>query len=238
MTTPVIITPIFRGYYVNLIEPRKAALKSDKMFFSMFMALETDSKECRLFLKRLSALVSAASTIKWGKPRSIQNMKDAPVIDGSTWGKGDDDDDDDDDGDDDDKVSQFDGMTMFKMKNVFKPQTINSQGMLLSTKEQVYSGAWYRAEVGVYCWEYENRKGFNLDLKSVLKTRDDDRIGGGSNANVAFRDYLEEGEDLGEDEDDEDEQPNPKRKAKSPKAMAKKKKRSSLLDDGDDEPPF
>lgn len=51
----------------------------------------------------------------------------------------------------------------------------------------VYSGAWYRAQVRVYAYETAGNKGVSFGLQNLQKLRDGDPIGGGRTpANKAF----------------------------------------------------
>lgn len=46
-------------------------------------------------------------------------------------------------------------------------------------ESEVYSGAWFRAQVRPYAYDQAGNKGVAFGLENVQKTRDDDPIGGG-----------------------------------------------------------
>lgn len=54
-------------------------------------------------------------------------------------------------------------------------------------EEDVYSGAWYRAQVRPFAYDQQGNKGVSFGLQNVQKLRDDEPIGGGRMpANKAF----------------------------------------------------
>ena len=46
-------------------------------------------------------------------------------------------------------------------------------------EEEVYPGAWYRAQVRAYAWEFSSKRGVSFGLQNVQKMKDDEQLGAG-----------------------------------------------------------
>lgn len=53
------------------------------------------------------------------------------------------------------------------------------EDIIANDEQEVYSGAWYRAQVRAYAYEKAGNKGVAFGLQNVQKLRDDDPIGNG-----------------------------------------------------------
>lgn len=170
-------TPEFRGSYVNLIEPR--AVSDDpgaEKKYSMLIVLSKTDPEAKAFVKKLEAAIQTASAEKHGKPIPKERLKHYPIKDG-----------------DNDEKEDFHGHWLISASNKFKPGAIDLNGQKLISTEDLYSGAWYRASIS--CWAWDNPKGgkgVSINLKNVLKVRDDDAFTGVAKAEDDFADFLSE----------------------------------------------
>lgn len=61
-----------------------------------------------------------------------------------------------------------------------KPGVVDAQLADIIDPSQVYSGAWFRAQVRAFAYENSGNKGVSFGLQNVQKLRDDDPIGGGN----------------------------------------------------------
>lgn len=188
-------TPLFRGSYVNLAKPRSIPREDGtpgKPQFSMTIVLKKGEKSTKIFIDELTKLLVEAATDKHGanvligkdkKPRPPQKaLKHWPIKDG-----------------DDSDNEAFQGCWTIEAKSNFKPSVIDKNGDELSTEDELFSGAWYKAKVSAYAWANDlGGKGVSVNLESAIKIKDDARFGGGSNAKDDFKDEVDE------DEADED----------------------------------
>ncbi len=195
-------TPLFRGSFVNLAKAR--ARENDdgtpgKEQFSMLIVVPKGKKSTRLFIEELSGILLTCAQEKHGSAITQKRLKHWPIKDG-----------------DESEKEQFHGHYLINAASNFKPSVIDANGDELTTGEELYSGAWYKAKISPWAWaNKKGGKGVSVNLESAIKIKDDDRFGGGSKASDDFADEV--GGDS--DEDGEDEKP----------AKAKKKKPVSDL---------
>lgn len=184
-------TPIFRGSYVHLLKPRKNKNKpGEPGKYQITIVLPKDKPETKKFIKDLEKLFTQAMIEKLGKAIPFNVVKHYPVKDGDLPNE------------DGDTNEAHEGCWVITASNSYKPHVIGLEGQDLFEESEVYSGAWYRATVGVYAWKHESgTKGVSVDLKSVIKIKDDGRFGGGSNAKEDFADDIQAG-GTGDEEDD------------------------------------
>lgn len=182
-----LITPPFRGSYVNLVKAR--SMKNEdgtdgEAKFGMVIVLEKELKSTRIFIKKLEAAIQQASAAKHGQARDKKKLKHYPIVDGDTTDN-----------------DSFQDCWIIRASSKFKPHCISKSGEDLITEEDLYSGAWYRANISPWGWaNVKGGKGVSIGLDSVMKVKDDTRFGGGSDAKDDFKDHISEDED--EEEDD------------------------------------
>ncbi|MBR5878844.1 MAG: DUF2815 family protein, partial [Akkermansia sp.] len=58
--------------------------------------------------------------------------------------------------------------------------------------EDFYSGCWGAASVNFFPYDSNGNKGVGVGLNNVIKTRDDERLSGGSSAEADFGDMGDE----------------------------------------------
>lgn len=68
---------------------------------------------------------------------------------------------------------------MFSSKESYRPGLVDHKRQDIIDESQVYSGAWFRAQVRAYGYEQRGNKGVAFGLQNVQKLRDDDPIGRG-----------------------------------------------------------
>jgi len=68
-----------------------------------------------------------------------------------------------------------------------RPGLVDANLQDIISEEDVYSGAWFRAQIRAYGYDKAGNKGVAFGLQNLQKLRDDDPIGGGRTpANKAF----------------------------------------------------
>lgn len=200
-----ITTPEFRGSFVNLVKAR--AMENDdgtegEAKFGIMIVLPKDEPETDKFLKKLRALIQAASSEKHGGAGLPENrLKHFPIRDG-----------------DDMEQENFHDHWCIRASTKFKPQAVDRKGNDLLGEDELYSGAWYRASISAWGWiNKKGGKGVSIGLNSVLKVKDDKRFGGGSNAKDDMAEFIDP--DAGDDDEGDDAPPPKKSKGKKPSML-------------------
>ena len=60
-----------------------------------------------------------------------------------------------------------------------RPGIVDGKLQDIIDENDIYSGAWYRAQIRGYAYEQQGNKGVSFGLQNIQKLRDDDPIGGG-----------------------------------------------------------
>ncbi len=95
------------------------------------------------------------------------------------------------DGDEEDKGEEFEGMMFFNCSSKKKPGLkILEDGKMQDAldEEDIYSGAWGCVSVNVFPYDSNGNKGIGIGLNNVIKTRNDEKLSGGSSAEQDFAD--------------------------------------------------
>lgn len=166
-----LITPEFRGSFVTVMEP-KAFDQDQTPKYSMVLTFEKDSE----FMTKLNKMVDAVAIEKWGEvPKKLR-----------TFFK---------DGDQEDEKYGWQGMTVFTASNKSKPGVVirGEDGSLNPPMEndEIYSGAFYRAAIRPYAYEYNKSKGVAISLDNVMKTKDGEKFTSRTTAEQDFADFAE-----------------------------------------------
>lgn len=171
-----IITPEFRGSFVTLITPR-AFNKDQAPKFSMVIPIDKKDK----FWKKLDKAIEEAAMAKWGEiPKKMKTF----IKDGS---------------DEEDKYG-WEDCFVITASNKTQP------GILIKTDkgmeevvdpEDIYSGAYYRASVRPYAYEFTletggKSKGVAISLDNVLKVGEGDKFTSKTSAQDDFKDYIDD----------------------------------------------
>ncbi len=171
-----LITPVFRGSYVNAVKPRAIEEGGDPVF-SMMMVLLKKDPETKAFMAKLEAAVSEACINKLGKdilPHT--KLKHWFVQDGDTSDN-----------------EEHAGAWTFRASSKFRPGAIDHKTRNpLFEEEDLYSGAWYRASLDAWCWSNAFGTGCSLNLNNIMKMKDDAKFGGGAKPEQDFEAFLDE----------------------------------------------
>ena len=168
-------TPEFRGSFVQLVKPRSYGDGEPK--FSITVVLERDDP----FWGKLEKKIEDAARKKFG---SIPERFESPIKSGKDM-----------------KLPEFKGMDFCRAQSTEKPGVVGMDGSEIIDRNELYSGAWYRAKIKPYAWEFGKKRGVSIQLDNVLKVRDDDPLSGKASAADDFADYVDG--DGGGDEDED-----------------------------------
>jgi len=166
-----LITPEFRGSFVNVMEARSFDGTQDAKY-SMTLAFE---KDCD-FMKKLHKTIEAAAIQKWGEvPKKLK-----------TFFK---------DGDEEDEKYGWADHDVFTASNKSKPGVVVRQedGSLEEPMDasEIYSGAFYRASIRPYAYEYQKSKGVAISLDNVMKVKDGEKFTSRTSATEDFSEFAE-----------------------------------------------
>jgi hypothetical protein len=177
-----ITTPVFRGSFVTLFNPR--AMGDDDPKYSITIVLPKDSP----FWDKLDKITDKCAKRKWD---TIPKKLDTTVKDG-----------------DESEYEEWEGCYAVPARSLDKPGIVDADCEPITDRSEVYSGAHYRAVIRVYAWFYPkaNKKGVSLQLDNVMKVKDDEPFSGRSSATDDFADFVDRDPD-----DDEEERPSRRR---------------------------
>lgn len=193
-TNPGMITPMFRGSFVHLVTPRAQSDEPGaEAKYSLLMPFSKTDKACKQFLADLEKELMRVAVAKHGAEITKKKLKHFPIKDG-----------------DETDYDSLHGCFTVGASNKFRPGCIEPDGHgghnILTTEQQLYSGAWYRAKVSCYAWfNKKSGKGVSVSLENVIKVKDDDAFTGRSKAEDDFADLLgekPENDDLDDDASD------------------------------------
>jgi len=169
------VTPEIVCSYPNLFDPSDYNEK-----YGLSVAISKDDSKS---LKELDKLFQNLVEEKWGKKAIplIGKKITTPLRDG-----------DDERGDDD----IYQNKMFFNANSKRRPGVVDSNLKPVLDSEEVYPGCIVRASINFYAWEYEGKKMIAAGLNNVMKVKDGDRIGGGSDAESDFGDFASDDDDV------------------------------------------
>ena len=165
-----LVTPEFRGSYVNLAKPRSVGTGDPR--YSILMPLpESDP-----FVKIMQEREKEVAIEKWGKVP--KKLKSALKFGADREG-------------DEDGVDEFEGCVTVNFSSADEPGLVyfdeDGDKAAITDKKMLYSGAFYRVSTRPYAWEHETGgRGVSWSLDNVLWVRGGTPISGRGNAEDDF----------------------------------------------------
>lgn len=166
--------------YANLLEPRAPKGQEEKVYSCVVMIDPEDKDAIAAIEKATDAAIKKGVVSKWnGKtPRKIMR----PLQSG------------------DDKESEsLHGYMIVNCKANRAPAVLDRKKAPILNAEEVYSGMWAIVCVNMYPYSVTGNNGVGAGLNAVLKTADDEQLGGSGSGAHAFDNI-----DLGEIDSDDD----------------------------------
>lgn len=166
-----LITPVFRGSFVNVLKPRAYSPEQEPKF-SMSIAIDKNDE----FWKKLDSAIKSVAEDKWGEvPKKLK-----------TFIKN---------GDDEEEKYGWQGMNVFTASNKSAPGVLvknpeNGAVEEVVDEEEIYSGAFYRVSIRPYAYEFQNSKGVAISLDNVLKVKDGEKFTSKTSAMDDFKEYV------------------------------------------------
>lgn len=158
-----ILTPEFRAGFISIFKATSNKNADGTMSAPKFSVRACFPPTTDLSLLKKEA--AAVATEKWGNqiPKTLRSpFRKNEELDNPVVGLGDD----------------WIIMT-FAANEDSRPGIVDAKLQDIIDDSQVYSGAWFRAQVRAYAYDKAGNKGVSFGLQNVQKLRDDDPIGKG-----------------------------------------------------------
>lgn len=160
--TKVVISGV-RFSYAHVFEAK--AIGNGEPKYSVSVLVPKKNKEA---LAKIKAAIEAAAEEgkgKWGG--KIPKMLKTPLRDG------------DEEKEDDDNYA---GMMFFNASSKRKPEIVDQDFNEIIDRDEFYSGCWGKVSINFYPFDFEGKKGVAAGLNNLMKTKDDDKLGGGASS--------------------------------------------------------
>lgn len=169
-----------RGSYANVFSPRKNPDGTDGKYGLQLLIPKSDKQAVDMINKAFEAAKQAGVPTKFkGKMPASLKSKTTPLRDGDDEKEGD---------------PVYAGMWFINASSLTKPGVRVLENGTISEaldSDDFYSGCWCAATVNFYPYEASGNMGVACGLNNVIKTKDDDRLGGGNSADADFRDMVD-----------------------------------------------
>lgn len=158
-----LITPSFRAGYISVFKATAMKQANGEMGRAKYSvrALFPPSTD----LSALKAAAGQTAKEKWGDniPKSCRSpFRKNAELDNPVPGIG------------DDWI-----VVTFSANDDRRPGLVDARNQDIINEDDVYSGAWYRAEVRPFAYDQAGNKGVSFGLQNLQKMKDDDPIGAG-----------------------------------------------------------
>lgn len=172
--TTVITNPV-RLSYANVWEPKSINGSEPKYSVSLLIP-KTDTETIGLIKQASDNAIQSGVGTYGGKipPRGALKL---PLRDG--------------DEERDDEV--YKGCMFINANSKTQPQIVDAMVAPILDRKDLYSGCWARVSINLYPFSASGNKGVACGLGNIQKVRDDNRLGGGSNASEDFDEFDDMG---------------------------------------------
>ena len=170
-----------RFSYVNVFAPRKNEDGTDGKYSVQLLIPKSDAQAKKLIDAAVEAAKQAGVSAKWNGKMPPASKIHLPLRDG------------DEEHPDEDV---YEGMWFMNTSSSQKPGVRvleNGQMSEALDSDDFYSGCWGAAVINFFAYNTSGNVGISAGLNNVIKTRDDDRLGGGRSAEADFGDMVSEG---------------------------------------------
>lgn len=176
--TKVVCGPC-RLSYVHLINPEQVCGQGEPKFTVSVLIPKTETKTIAAINKALETAKENGKQKVWGG--TIPNKLDIPLRDGDIDKEGD---------------ENYAGQYYVSAKSLRRPGIIDKNKEPLTSEDDVYSGMWGLVSITLFPYDKAGKKGVGVGLNNVMKTKDDERFGGGASAETDFADYTDDDDDM------------------------------------------
>jgi len=163
-----LLTPEFRLAFPSVFEPTQYGEQGKpKYTITMLFPKDVDITSIKQMCKQAVIDKWGADQSKWPTPLAL------PFGDGDTkqW-----------DG--------FPGCTFVRATSLYPPGLVDQTRQEIIDRSKVYGGAYGRAQVNAYSWEFMGKYGVSVGLQNLQILRDGEPFGNRQNAADAFDDAM------------------------------------------------
>lgn len=176
--TTVITNPV-RLSYANIWEPKSINGSEPKYSVSLLIP-KTDTETVNVIKQAIDNAVQNGTAIYGGKTPPKGALK-LPLRDG--------------DAERDDKA--YAGCYFVNANSKSAPDIVDAHMAPIMDRKEVYSGCWARVSLNFYPFSASGNKGVACGLGNLQKTRDDERLGGGTTARDDFEAFDDGSDEFG-----------------------------------------
>ena len=166
-----------RFSYAYVFKARQGEDGKEDKYSVCVMIPKSDTSTLDLLKEIIAAAEQKGKTSKWGG--KIPAKRSNPLRDG----------------DEEEKGEEFEGMMFFNCSSTKAPGIrVLDDGKIVEAMDEddFYSGCWGAVTVNAFPYDTSGNKGVGLALNNLIKTRDDERLAGGSTAEEDFGDLEED----------------------------------------------
>ena len=166
-----------RFCYVNVFEPRKGDDGSEGKYSVCILIPKSDKQALQMVEDAINAAKEKGKTGKWGG--KVPGRLSIPLRDG----------------DEEDKGEEYEGMMFFNASCKSKPGIRvleNGQISEALDSEDFYSGCYGAVTVNFFPYDSNGNKGVGAGLNNAIRTRDGEKLAGGSSAESDFSDMADD----------------------------------------------
>lgn len=166
-----------RFCYAHVFEPHKGEEGEEAKYSVCVLVPKNDKQALKLIDEAIKAAKEKGKSSKWsGK---IPATCKSPLRDGDEEERGD----------------EYEGMMFFNCSAKNKPGVrVLSNGAIVEAldTDDFYSGCWGAVTINFFPYDAKGNKGVGAGLNNVIKTRDDEKLAGGTNADQDFADMADD----------------------------------------------
>ena len=167
-----------RFSYLTVFSPRKNDDGTDGKYSVQLLIPKADAQAKKLIDAAVEAAKQAGIQNKWNGKLPPASKLHLPLRDG------------DEEYPDDEN---YEGMWFMNCSSTQKPGVrVLEGGQLVEAldNDDIYSGAWGAVVVNMFAYNVSGNMGVAAGLNNIVKTRDDERLGGGRSAETDFGDMV------------------------------------------------
>ncbi len=181
--TKVVIGPV-RFSYVNVFEPKAGPDGGPEKYSVAVLIPKDNEKAVKAVKDAIDAAIAAGAAKLAGTGKNVvKSTLKLPLRDG------------DEEKPDDEVYAGMFFLNASTQASNGRPQIVDSSRNPIMDQEEFYSGCWGYVSINFYAFSRVN-KGIAAGLQNLMKTKDDDKLSGGSTAAQDFGEIEIESDDL------------------------------------------
>lgn len=182
-TATQVITGNVRLSYLNVFKPRAMAEGQEPKYSACILIPKSDTKTLSAIKAALEAArLSSAGLFNGKVPDKLKSPLhdgDGEMPNGGEYGP------------------EAKGMWVLNASSKQQPGMVDRRLNPIIDPTELYSGCWARVDINFYPYNVNGNKGIGAGLNNLQKIKDDEPLGGKSNASSVFEAVEDDEDDLG-----------------------------------------